>query len=76
MWHVSSRSSVATLRTAIHFLLTYLLTVYGAGGINVFVLSVRLCVAGGGIVRPACRRPMDAVADALPSVSHDCAKRG
>ena len=25
MWHVSSRSSVATLRTAIHLLLTYLL---------------------------------------------------
>ena len=24
MWHVSSRSSVATLRTAIHLLLTYL----------------------------------------------------
>ena len=23
MWHVSSRSSVATLRTAIHLLLTY-----------------------------------------------------
>jgi len=27
MWHVSSRSGVATLRTAIHLLLTYLLTV-------------------------------------------------
>jgi len=26
MWHVSSRSSVATLQTAIHLLLTYLLT--------------------------------------------------
>ena len=26
MWHVSSRSSVATLRTAIHLLLIYLLT--------------------------------------------------
>jgi len=25
MWHVSSRSGVATLRTAIHFLLTFLL---------------------------------------------------
>jgi len=24
MWHVSSRSGVATLRTAIHFLITYL----------------------------------------------------
>ena len=26
MWHVSSHSGVATLRTAIHLLLTYLLT--------------------------------------------------
>jgi len=26
MWHASSRSGVATLRTAIHWLLTYLLT--------------------------------------------------
>jgi len=26
MWHVSSRSGVTTLRTAIHLLLTYLLT--------------------------------------------------
>ena len=26
LWHVSSRSGVATLRTAIHLLLTYLLT--------------------------------------------------
>jgi len=26
MWHVSSRSGVATLQTAIHLLLTYLLT--------------------------------------------------
>ena len=28
MWHVSSRSGVATLRTAMHLLLTYLLTLY------------------------------------------------
>ena len=28
MWHVSSCSGVATLRTAIHLLLTYLLTSY------------------------------------------------
>ena len=28
VWHVSSRSGVATLRTAIHLLLTYLLTYY------------------------------------------------
>jgi len=31
MWHVSSRSGVATLRTAIHLLLTYLLTFKGVG---------------------------------------------
>ena len=29
MWHVSSRSGVATLQTAIHLLLTYLLTAVG-----------------------------------------------
>jgi len=29
MWHVSSRSGLETLRTAIHLLLTYLLTYYG-----------------------------------------------
>ena len=29
MWHVSSRSGVATLRTAIHFLLTYSLAFFG-----------------------------------------------
>ena len=28
MWHVSSRSGVATLRTSIHLLLTYLLTAF------------------------------------------------
>jgi len=28
MWHVSSRSGVATLQTAIHLLLTHLLTYY------------------------------------------------
>jgi len=33
MWHVSSRSGVATLRTAIHLLLTYLLILtYCANG--------------------------------------------
>jgi len=31
IWHVSSRSGVATLRTAIHLLLTYLLTYYTPG---------------------------------------------
>jgi len=32
MWHVSSRSDVVALRTAIHLLLTYLLT-YGRGSV-------------------------------------------
>ena len=34
IWHVSSRSGVATLRTAIHLLLTYLLT-YMVSGLSV-----------------------------------------
>ena len=38
MWHMSSRSGVATLRTAIHLLLTYLLTSHGP-------VSVRLSVS-------------------------------
>jgi len=37
MWHVSSRSGVATLRTAIHLLLTYLLTYHGR------TFSIYLC---------------------------------
>ena len=36
MWHVSSRSGVATLRTAIHMLLTYLLTYTDKGDIRTF----------------------------------------
>ena len=36
MWHVSSRSGVATLRTAIHLLLTYLLAY------NIFVQFLSL----------------------------------
>ena len=34
MWHVSTRSGVATLRTAIHLLLTYLLS-YGPVSVSV-----------------------------------------
>ena len=41
MWHVSSRSGAATLQTAIHLLLTYLLTYV--------VLAVALCLS----VRPS-----------------------
>jgi len=39
MWHVSSRSGVATLRTAIHLLLTYLLR------LHVHCVELRLHVA-------------------------------
>jgi len=39
MWHVSSRSGVATLRTAIHLLLTYLLT---------YLLCARVQQTAGG----------------------------
>jgi len=38
MWHVSSRSGVATLRTAIHLLLTYLLTYFTRRPITVAVI--------------------------------------
>jgi len=39
MWHVSSRSCVATLRTAIHLLLTYLLTFTPA---HIYALNSRV----------------------------------
>jgi len=41
MWHVSSRSGVAALRTAIHSLLTYLLTLLGSRGVPVEVEANR-----------------------------------
>jgi len=37
MWHVSSRSGVATLRTAIHLLFTYLLTYYPSLFVSLFL---------------------------------------
>jgi len=40
MWHVSSRSGVATVRTAIHLLLTYLLT-YQKGKTNLDFTGAR-----------------------------------
>jgi len=43
MWHVSSRSGVVTLRTAIHLLLTYLLTYQERGAVTA-ILPVRLSV--------------------------------
>ena len=39
MWHMSSRSGVATLRTAIHLLLTYLLTSHGPVSVRPSVTS-------------------------------------
>jgi len=43
MWHVSSRSGVATLRTAIHLLLTYLLTSsYGCNKYTIYIVYFHL----------------------------------
>ena len=51
MWHVSSRSGVATLRTAMHLLLTYLLTTdQGLMKLSSVRPSVRLSVCP--IIRP------------------------
>ena len=41
IWHVSSRSGVTTLRTAIHLLLTYLLT-YLTGKVSIWKLLLRV----------------------------------
>jgi len=49
IWHVSSRSGVATLRTAIHLLLTYLLTLYRGQPMEV-VQHLRDVAAIGGMV--------------------------
>ena len=55
VWHVSSRSGVATLRTAIYLLLTYLLT-YTDPPLNpsTFVSGVR-CKLFSTTVRVICR---------------------
>jgi len=45
MWHVSSRSGLATLRTAIHLLLTYLLTYYGRGSVLLWQRCDTLCTS-------------------------------
>jgi len=50
MWHVSSRSGVATLRTAIHLLLTYLLTVFAAQECGQALFSRRRMATEGGVV--------------------------
>ena len=46
MWHVSSRSGVATLLTAVHLLLTYLITyclVWHRIPNNEVIVDIRLC---------------------------------
>ena len=50
MWHVSSRSGVATLRTAIHLLLTYLLT---KASVSAMDSRVDLYTLSAGRVFPA-----------------------
>jgi len=49
MWHVSSRSGVATLRTAIHLLLTYLLSYIAA-------FSALTLLVGRQEGHPACKK--------------------
>jgi len=58
MWHVSSRSGVTTFRTAIHLLLTYLLTLlyrrYYVSGCPSVCACVRSYVRPGGAERGHC----------------------
>jgi len=49
MWHVSSRSSVATLRTAIHFLLTYLLKNNYNRSLSVPFLSSKVMISSDSV---------------------------
>ena len=56
MWHVSSRSNVATFRTAIHLLLTYLLTItylrpYGASRMQEHAHAPRRLISSSGVGR-------------------------
>jgi len=51
LWHVSSRSGVATLQTAIHLILTYLLT----SDLNM-MLSIAICRSRPGCSKPAAHR--------------------
>ena len=46
MWHVSSRSGVATLRTAIHLSLTYLLLTYITKLLTGLKIEVKRCALG------------------------------
>jgi len=64
MWHVSSSSSVTTLRTAIHLLLTYLLCFLQAGccrptnSVNALKANA-ICVMNTGLYMPHC--PVDSL---------------
>ena len=57
VWHVSSRSGVATLRTAIHLLLTYLLTYLPGRYVDRAVHTIRavLTICDSSIVSSALR---------------------
>jgi len=74
MWHVSSRSGVATLRTAIHLLLTYLLTRPRGGHLRISVRYSELktmrresrCITSDVIrLASSCRR------SAVPTLAFD-----
>jgi len=64
MWHVSFRSSVATLRTAVHLLLTYLLRVFSDG-----ILRRRIQFLQFAIKVTHCAHAVSAVAEFLVSLS-------
>ena len=62
MWHVSSRSSVATLRTAIHLLLTYLKPVW--------ILLKQETVSGSGISWAVCKSATRSRQITMPAPHH------
>jgi len=57
MWHVSSPSGVATLRTAVHLLLTYYLTIISSVRLSVYISTTRR--AGLSATADACARRSD-----------------
>jgi len=56
MWHVSSRSGVATLRTVIHLLLTYLLTSFSSPAFRAPSMSFTRSLDNSGSSCSACAR--------------------
>ena len=54
MWHVSSRSSVATLRTAIHLLLTYFYIVHVVCNCYLIMSCRSKLQSGSAILVPPC----------------------